>query len=164
MKSPAKTAMKFVSKLPSGEKPFLGFKLYTPAVIAFVGYIVLALTILLPFEYPIYDEVNDSVYIVTYDVGQRILMLLLMSIPIALSVYTINCMMAGKCVMWSYVVSIVTLIWIALFVVTAMYYTFSKKNEKFAESKKVPSTSDMARDTLKATMHNIIPNNMMGSK
>jgi hypothetical protein len=125
MKS-AKPSIKFVSKLPTATSPFLGFKLYTPTIIAFIGYIILALTVLLPFEYPVYDDSTDSTYIVKYDVWQRLVMLMLMSIPIALSVYSINCMMAGQCVMWSYVVSIVTLIWIALFVITAAYYTFGK--------------------------------------
>lgn len=118
-------------KLMSMEKSskFLGFNLYTPAIIAFIGYIVLAVTILLPFEYPVYDDAGNM-YIVNYDISQRLLMLLLMTIPIALSIYTINCMMSGECILWSYIVSIVTVLWVAIFVITAMVYTFKKDDKK----------------------------------
>lgn len=114
------------SPLPSASK-FLGFNLYAPTIIAFIGYIILAVTIVLPFEYPVYDEVNDTTYIVKYDFSQRILMLLLMTIPIILSIYSINCMMGGNCVLWSYVVSIITVIWVAIFVISAIVYTFHHK-------------------------------------
>jgi hypothetical protein len=117
----------------STKQGFLGFNLYTPTIIAFVGYIILAVTIILPFEYPVYDEVNDTTYIVKYDFGQRVLMLLLMTIPIVLSIYSINCMMGGNCVLWSYVVSIITIIWVAIFVIAAVVYTFKHKS---AEPKK----------------------------
>lgn len=123
----AKSPIKLPSLSVKGSRPFLGFQLYTPAVIAFVGYLIMVLVILLPFEYPVYDEVNDKTYIVKYDFGQRLLTLLLMSIPIALSVYTINCMMAGQCVVWSYVISVMTVLWIALFVIAAFIYTFNKR-------------------------------------
>ena len=128
-----KTPMKFVPSLKTKSSPFLGFNLYAPAVIAFVGYIILALTILLPFEYPVYDEASDTVYIVKYDLGQRILMLLLMTIPIALSIYTINCMMSGQCVAWSYIISIITVLWVGIFVITAVMYTFGNKAKKSPE-------------------------------
>ena len=112
----------------SKKQGFLGFNLYPPTIIAFVGYIILAVTIILPFEYPVYDEVNDTTYIVKYDFGQRVLMLLLMTIPIVLSIYSINCMMGGNCVLWSYVVSIITIIWVAIFVIAAVVYTFKHKS------------------------------------
>jgi hypothetical protein len=121
------------SKIKSPSK-FLGFNLYTPTIIAFIGYIILAITIVLPFEYPVYDEINDTTYIVKYDFSQRILMLLLMTIPIVLSIYSINCMMGGNCVLWSYVVSIVTIIWVAIFVVSAIVYTFHNRSVVKSES------------------------------
>lgn len=105
---------------------FLGFNLTTPAVVAFVAYIVLALVVVLPFEFPVVDEATGREYVVKYDFGQRLIVLLLLSIPIALSIYSINCMMAGKCIVWSYVVSILTVFWVALFVVTAFIYTMKK--------------------------------------
>ncbi len=105
----------------------LGFTLTTPAIVAFIAYIVLALVIILPFEIPVTDQETGVEYIVKYDFAQRLIILLLMSIPIALSVYTINCMMAGKCTLWSYVVSILTVFWITLFIVATIIYTIKKK-------------------------------------
>jgi Ca2+/Na+ antiporter len=114
-------------KLPNSSKNLGGFNLYVPAIIALVGYIVMAIVILLPFEYPMYDEKSDKTYIMKYNFGQRLLSLLLMTIPIILSVYTINCMMVGQCLVWSYVVSISTVLWIAMFVLSAMIYTWTPK-------------------------------------
>ena len=127
LKARAKTAMPSPSNLMSkGPKPFLGFSLQAPAYIAAIAYAVMVIVILLPFEFPAYDEVTGEEYVVKYDLGQRLIALLLMTIPIALSIYTINCMMTGNCMMWSYVVAIVTVIWVAIFVITAMMYTFKK--------------------------------------
>lgn len=106
---------------------FAGMSLHMPAIIAFIGYVIMALVILLPFEYPVYDEVNDKTYVVKYDFGQRLVTLLLLTIPIILSVYTINCLIAGKCLTWSYIISIMTVFWVLMFVVGAFVYTFSKK-------------------------------------
>lgn len=124
-------AKKAVTPSRTAPKAFLGFPLQAPAYIAAVAYAVLVLTILFPFEFPAYDEVTGQEYIVKYDLGQRLIALLLMTIPIALSIYTINCMMAGNCMVWSYVVSAVTVVWVAIFVVTAMMYTFKAKQEGF---------------------------------
>jgi hypothetical protein len=108
------------------QRDFAGFTLHMPAFIAAVAYLILVITILLPFEFPAYDEITGQEYIVKYDLGQRLIALLLMTIPIALSIYTINCMMAGNCLIWSYVVSIITVIWVAIFVITAVMYTFRR--------------------------------------
>ena len=113
-------------------KPFFGFSLQMPAYIAGIAYVIMVLTILLPFEFPAYDEVTGEEYIVKYDLGQRLIALLLMTIPIALSIYTINCMVTGNCLMWSYIVAVVTVIWVAIFVVSAMIYTFKKPSKKSA--------------------------------
>ncbi len=123
---------KIMSQTPSN---FLGFHIYTPTIIAFIGYIVLAITIILPFEYPITDETDGSVYIMKYNFMHRFLMLLIMTIPIILSIYTINCMVGGNCVLWSYVVTIMTIIWIAIFVISAMVYTFHYKRDQFTSVK-----------------------------
>lgn len=104
------------------------FKMSTPAYIALVAYAILGLTVILPFEYPYYNEQTDKVVIVKYDLSQRLLMLVMMAIPIALSVYSINCMMVGKCTVLSYVVSMITVFWIAIFVLTAFMYTFTNRS------------------------------------
>lgn len=123
-----KTSMPTPSNLMSkGPKSFVGFKLQAPAYIAAIAYAIMVLTVLLPFEFPAYDEVTGEEYIVKYDLGQRLIALLLMTIPIALSIYTINCMMTGNCLIWSYVVAVVTVVWVAIFVISAMMYTFRKR-------------------------------------
>jgi hypothetical protein len=126
MKKPLGSALKKASSWAASPKAFAGLKLQAPAYIAALAYAILVITLLLPFEFPTYDEVTGQEHIVKYDLGQRLIALLLMTIPIALSIYTINCMMAGNCLIWSYVVSIVTVIWVAIFVITAMMYTFRK--------------------------------------
>ena len=107
-------------------KSIYGMNLTMPAIIAFVAYIVLALVIIMPFQFPVVDQETGKDYIVKYDFSQRLIVLLLMTIPIALSVYTINCMMAGNCVLWSYVVSVITAFWVILFVITAIVYSMKK--------------------------------------
>jgi hypothetical protein len=107
--------------------PFLGFNLSTPAILAFIGYIVLALVVILPFKYPVVDQNTGEEYVVKYDFANRLVVLLVMAIPIALSVYSINCMMVGKCMIWSYIVAIIGVYWVALFVIMALIYTFRNK-------------------------------------
>lgn len=102
-------------------------RLSTPANIALLAYVILAAVILLPFEFPVYDERTQKEYIVKYDFFQRIIMLVLMLLPLALSVYSINCMMVGNCEIWSYVVALVSVFWVAIFVLMAFFYTFSAK-------------------------------------
>jgi len=104
----------------------MGLTLSAPAALAFIAYIILGLVIVLPFDIPMTDQQTGEEVVIKYDFVQRIILLLLMAIPIALSVYSINCMMVGKCVLWSYVVSLVTILWIIMFVVAAMAYTFKK--------------------------------------
>ena len=115
-----------IAKAAMSSKSIYGMNLTMPAVIAFVAYIVLALVIICPFDLPAVDQETGKDYIVKYDFSQRLIVLLLMTIPIALSVYTINCMMAGNCVLWSYVVSVITAFWVILFVITAIVYSMKK--------------------------------------
>jgi len=118
-----------IVKAASNTKSIIGFELTIPAVIAFVAYIILALVVILPFEFPVTDERTGQVTIVKYNLGERIIVLLLLAIPIALSVYSINCMMAGNCLIWSYIVSIISVFWVVLFIISALVYTFKKKSD-----------------------------------
>ena len=111
---------------PSKRTALLGFSLTTPALIAFVAYIILALVIILPFEFPMTDEKTGETRVIQYNLGDRLIALMLLLIPVALSVYTINCMMAGNCVLWSFAVSIISVFWVVLFVISALIYTFKK--------------------------------------
>lgn len=117
-------------KLPQNSQDFVGMKMHLPAIIALIAYIIMGIVILLPFEYPVYDQKTDSMFVLKYNFGQRLIILLLMTIPIALSVYTINCMMAGSCLVWSYIISIATVLWIAMFVLSAIIYTWAPKTDE----------------------------------
>lgn len=120
-------APKYLSKtMAMKTSKIMGLTMTTPAIIALIAYVVLAFVIILPFEFPVVDQETGEEYIVKFDFAQRLIVLLLMLIPIALSVYTINCMMAGNCVLWSYVVSFLSVFWIILFVIMAVLYTIKQ--------------------------------------
>jgi hypothetical protein len=116
-KTPLASLTKMTSKITA---------LSAPAYIALVAYAILTITVLLPFEYPVENQETGKTYIVEYNVSQRLVMVLLMAIPIALSVYSINCMVVGQCTMLSYVISLLTVFWIAMFVILAFATTFRK--------------------------------------
>ena len=90
------------------------FHLTKPAMLAAVAYIIMAFVILIPLDNKRCDALNDPS---CFNFGKRILTLLLMLIPIALSIYSINCMMVGNCVLWSWVNSVFIALWVLLFIV-----------------------------------------------
>lgn len=92
----------------------MSFKVTKPAYIAAVAYLVMAFVVLLPLDIGELDKTKK------YNFWNRLLIVLVMLIPIALSLYSINCMMVGKCVVWSYVNSIFICIWVLLFVTAAL--------------------------------------------
>jgi predicted transporter len=98
----------------------------TPAYIALVAYVILGIVLLLPVEYTYLNKENGKYERQEYNFGQRLLMIIMMTIPVALSVYSINCMMVGKCTALSYVMSLITVFWIAIFVITVFLHVFSK--------------------------------------
>jgi hypothetical protein len=102
-------------------------KLTAPAHIALVAYAILALLIILPFQLPVYNENTDRYYILQYNVWQRLLLLVFIALPISLSVYSVNCMMVGNCAVLSYVSSLMIVMWIAITVIYAFLFTFSKE-------------------------------------
>lgn len=100
--------------------------LSTPAVIAFVAYLILALVIILPFEIPLKNDNTGQVEVLKYNFAERLLVLLLLTLPIVLSIYSINCMVVGNCDLISYLISFLTVIWIAIYVIMSFMYTFSR--------------------------------------
>jgi hypothetical protein len=90
-------------------------KLTKPAMLAAVSYLVMAFIILLPINGPC--DRNDPN---CYNLSKRLLVLLLMVIPIGLSIYSINCMVAGNCVVWSWVNSIFIAAWVLLFLLATV--------------------------------------------
>lgn len=92
-------------------------ELSRPAIIASVAYLFLAFMILLPFPNtgPLeHDEKRKNSF--TY----RLLILVMILIPIGLSIYSINCMMVGHCVVWSYVQAIAIALWVMLFLLLTL--------------------------------------------
>lgn len=81
-----------------------------PALLASIAYLILAFMIILPFG--IKDEKAPK-----YDFGKRVLIVIIMIIPIALSIYSINCMVVGKCTVWAWVQGIAIAFWVLLFIV-----------------------------------------------
>jgi uncharacterized membrane protein (DUF485 family) len=97
----------------------LGFKLTHPAIVALVGYLILLVMVLLPFDMHTYD-VNEQKYVrVPYNFPYRLLIALLLMLPFFLGVYSINCMMVGNCVAWSWIVAILTIVWAFVIAIVA---------------------------------------------
>lgn len=96
------------------------FELSKPAGLAAIAYLIMGLVILLPLNIggkdPIYGEELGK----GYNLTRRILIVLVMLIPIGLSIYSINCMMVGKCVIWSWVNALIIAVWVLLFLIAAL--------------------------------------------
>lgn len=92
--------------------------LTTPAIVTLVSYAILAFMVLMPIPMYVYDEARRVQVEQPYQFGQRLLLCLLLCIPFALSVYSVNCMMVGNCLLWSWIVSMATVLWamVVLFV------------------------------------------------
>lgn len=101
------------------KKLTIPFELTKPALLAAISYIIMAFVIILPFN------IGDCDYVygekkTCYNFWRRLLILIIMLVPFGLSIYSINCMMTGKCVVWSWVNSIFVAIWVLLFLVAAV--------------------------------------------
>lgn len=91
-------------------------KLSRPAYIAFVAYLLMAIVILLPFNIkPTLDPNNETEISTKYVFAQRLFLVLVMVIPFAVSVYSINCFVVGKCWTWSYIHAVLVVVWVLLF-------------------------------------------------
>jgi hypothetical protein len=89
-------------------------QLEKPTFLAAVAYMVMAFVVLLPLNIGELDPKPQ------YNLWYRLLIVLVMLIPIALSLYSINCMVKGKCYTWSYVNAIFICIWVLLFITAAL--------------------------------------------
>lgn len=87
-----------------------------------VGYIILALVVLLPFRMYVYDPRANAYVKSPYHFGERLLIVLILFFPFFLGVYSVNCMMVGNCQLWSWIVAIVTLLWACIVIVTAIHH------------------------------------------
>lgn len=94
-------------------------KLAKPTIVAAIAYFIMGVIILLPFNIGEYDpEYNTSK---KFDLSYRILLLLILLIPVVLSLYSINCMVQGKCILWSYVNAVLICVWVILFAAGSVY-------------------------------------------
>lgn len=91
-----------------------------PALLASISYIILAFIVLLPLG--VTEKGGPK-----YDIGKRILVVIVMLIPIALSIYSINCMVVGGCHVWAWIQGIAIAFWVLLFLVTVL---ISKDEQK----------------------------------
>ena len=92
------------------------FELTKPAILATVSYLIMAFVILLPLNQTKCDPRDPE----CSTFSKRVLTVILMLIPIGLSIYSINCMMVGKCTIWSWVNSIFIAIWVLLFLIATV--------------------------------------------
>jgi len=94
----------------------MAFQLSKPAMLAMVSYLIMAFIILLPLN----GYCDPKSPAPCYNFPRRILVVLLMLIPIGLSVYSINCMVVGKCMVWSWVNSVFIALWVLLFLIATV--------------------------------------------
>jgi hypothetical protein len=103
------------------------FNLSKPAMLAAVAYLVMAFIILIPIDGQCKADDKSC-----YNFPKRILIVLLMLIPIGLSVYSLNCMVIGKCVVWSWINSIFIALWVLLFLI-ATVMSFDQRRARVDE-------------------------------
>lgn len=92
----------------------MAFTISKPALLAAISYAVMGFIILLPF-----NSIKSDGSIYTPSFSNRIIILILMIIPFALSIYSINCMIVGKCFVWSWVQSTTIALWTLLFILAS---------------------------------------------
>lgn len=100
----------------------MAFTISKPALLASISYAVMGFVILLPFS-----SMNSDGTIYTPNLSNRIIVLILMIIPFALSIYSINCMIVGKCFVWSWVQSTTIALWTLLFLLASLLMQKDKK-------------------------------------
>lgn len=94
---------------------FKNFKLSMPAYMVMVAYVILLVVVMLPIKIPMQDPRNpEKIVVVSYPFYQRMLLVILMTIPVILSVYSLNCMMVGQCELYSYLTAGLTVFWVIL--------------------------------------------------
>ncbi len=96
-----------------------GLRLSLPAVVTLVGYIIMAVIVLVPFNMYAWDDVKHEYVKFKYDLTQRIFILILLMFPLLLGVYSVNCFVVGKCYVLSWVVALITVIWASAVIIAA---------------------------------------------
>jgi hypothetical protein len=94
----------------------MAFELSRPALIAAVSFAIFAFILLLPIN----PKPKEGEAAVKVPFSLRLLIVILLLVPFALSVYSINCMMVGNCVIWSYIQAIMIALWVLFFIVSIL--------------------------------------------
>ena len=97
-----------------------GLRLTLPAIVTLVGYVIMAIIILVPFDMYAWDDKRNEYVRYKYDLSQRIFILLLLMFPLLLGVYSVNCFVVGKCFVLSWVVALITIIWASAVILAAL--------------------------------------------
>lgn len=88
-----------------------------PALLAMISYVILSFVILLPLNN---TYTNDAGQAVKDTFWARVLLVIILLIPIALSIYSINCMVVGGCHIWAWVQGIIVAFWVLLFIIASI--------------------------------------------
>ena len=72
--------------------------------LSLLGYAILLISIFIPYQ----DTNKNSI---PYNLKRRLQTFFLMLIPITVSIYSINCMVVGKCELWAWYNSFIIFIW-----------------------------------------------------
>jgi hypothetical protein len=96
--------------------------LATPTYIASVAYLVLVLVIIFaPASTLMHvNGADDAIDQRPSTLSSKLISVVLLFIPIALSIYSINCYVVGGCVVWSWINAISILLWVLLLVLVVV--------------------------------------------
>ena len=92
------------------------------AYLTFIASIILFIALLIPSTIKVYDPETKVSTMVPYNVSNRLFLVFIISIPLAIHIYSINCLTAGKCNIFAWVVSVMIVTWIISF----LFLAFSK--------------------------------------
>jgi hypothetical protein len=102
--------------------PKVSFNLTTQGNVALVSYLLVLVAMFFPMNGAAEGEQAPK-----YNFGERFFAALMMLIPMALSVYTINCLVAGQCSVWSWINAVIILVWALLIFISAVFASFARK-------------------------------------
>ena len=94
-------------------------KLSNQATVTLYASIILLIALIIPTKIKVYDSEDGTPTIVPYDFKTRIILILLLSLPLAIYVYSINCLTVGNCNIYAWIVAVLIVLWILSFIVLA---------------------------------------------
>jgi cytochrome bd-type quinol oxidase subunit 2 len=93
-----------------------------PAIVALIGYIIMAIVVLLPYDMYVYDETQHRHIKRPYNFASRVLILAMLLFPFILGIYSVNCMVVGDCKVWSWIIALATLLWACIVIISSIVY------------------------------------------